>query len=83
MVTATPRAWAIASPRCRGASVVKKYQVYSVAPDGGIVGHQLIRAYCDEEAIAAVRSMQRQLNTEIWYVDRRIGRVPGVPRLSG
>ena len=78
-----PPTCAIALLHCRGASGVKKYQVYSVAPDGGIVAHRFIHAYCDEDAIAAVRSMQRQFNTEIWHVDRRVGRVPGMPRLSG
>ena len=49
-----PPTCAIALLHCRGASGVKKYQVYSVAPDGGIVAHRFIHAYCDEDAIAAV-----------------------------
>jgi hypothetical protein len=61
---------------------VKEYQVYSIDPNGRICGDRMIEAASDEEAIFAVRSMQRQLNTEIWHKDRRICRVPGVPRLN-
>jgi hypothetical protein len=61
---------------------VREYQIYSIDPEGRITGNRIIEALSDEEAIFAVRSMQRQFNTEVWQHDRRIGRVPGVARLS-
>jgi hypothetical protein len=36
----------------------------------------VIEAVSDEEAVWAVKSMQRPLNTEVWYRDRRVGRIP-------
>jgi len=36
-----------------------------------------VTAADDDDAIFAVRSMQRPDNTEIWLHDRRIARVPG------
>jgi hypothetical protein len=61
---------------------VRQYQIYSIDQNGMITGNREIEAENDDEAIFAVRSMQRPLNTEVWYSDRRIGRIPGVPRLS-
>lgn len=56
------------------------YQVYSLDDKGGICGDRLIEADNDDEAIWAVRSMQRELDTEIWDRDRRIARVPAFRR---
>ena len=55
---------------------MKTYRVYSIAQNGRICGDRTIDAKNDEEAVFAVRSMQRDLNTEIWDRDRRIARVP-------
>ena len=52
------------------------YSVYSVDPDGSISGQRRIDASSDEEAVYAVRSMQRPLETEIWRRDLRIATVP-------
>ena len=57
--------------------IVKQYQIYSIDERGTIVGNRVIEAEGDEEAVFAVRSMQRPHNTEVWYRDRRVGRVPG------
>jgi hypothetical protein len=58
---------------------VRQYQVYSIEPDGRISGNRVIEAASDDEAVFAVRSMQRQLTTEVWHGDRRVGRIPGAP----
>jgi hypothetical protein len=55
---------------------MKTYRVYSIDQNGRICGDRTIDATNDEEAVFAVRSMQRDLNTEIWDRDRRIARVP-------
>jgi hypothetical protein len=54
---------------------MKKYQIYSVDPNGAISGDRMIEAKNDDEAIFAVRSMQRALDTEVWEADRRVARV--------
>ena len=54
-----------------------KYLIYSIDPEGRISGDRLIHAEGDSEAILAVRSMRRPLNTEIWRGDRRVGRIAG------
>jgi len=54
---------------------MKEYQVYSIDENGGIAGNRVIQAESDEEAIFAVRSMQRPLETQVWNRDRRIGRI--------
>ena len=54
---------------------MKEYRVYSIDECGRITGDRMIGALSDDEAIFAVRSMQRPLITEVWYRDRRIGRV--------
>lgn len=59
-----------------------EYQIYSVDPEGRIVGNRVIEAATDEEAIYAVKSMQRQVATEIWCRDRRIARVAALPRVA-
>ena len=64
-----------------GAAPVQ-YQIYSIDPEGRISGNRTIHAAGDNEAILAVRSMQRALNTEIWRGDRRVGRIAGVRRLA-
>jgi hypothetical protein len=55
---------------------MKEYQIYSIDENGVISGNRVIEAQSDEEAVFAVRSMQRPQNTEVWYRDRRVGRVP-------
>jgi hypothetical protein len=55
---------------------MKSYQVYSVDPQGGICGDRTLQAENDDEAIFAVRSMGRQLETQIWDRDRRVARIP-------
>lgn len=57
-----------------------QYRVYSVDGEGAIVGDRFIDAANDEEAIFAVRSMQRPLPCEIWQRDRRIAKVPPFKR---
>jgi hypothetical protein len=57
---------------------MKQYQVYSVDEDGRISGNRTIEAEDDKEAVFAVRSMQRPLNTEIWDRDRRVARIAPV-----
>ncbi len=52
-----------------------EYRVYSVDECGRITGDRTIEAPSDEEAVFAVRSMQRPLVTEVWFRDRRIGRI--------
>jgi len=64
-----------------GASPVQ-YQIFSIDPEGRVSGNRTIDAAGDNEAILAVRSMQRPLNTEIWRGDRRVGRIAGVRRLE-
>lgn len=54
-----------------------KYRVYSVNSNGQIHGDRFVNASDDEDAIFAVKSMQRPDNTEIWLQDRRIARIPG------
>ncbi|HEX3677741.1 MAG TPA: hypothetical protein VHU79_10185 [Sphingomicrobium sp.] len=58
---------------------MKTYHVYSVDERGSISGNRTIEAANDDEAVFAVRSMQRPLATEIWDRDRRVARVPGHP----
>jgi hypothetical protein len=53
------------------------YRVYSIDRNGRIHGDRAVTAADDDDAIFAVRSMQRPDNTEIWLHDRRIARVPG------
>ena len=60
-----------------------QYQVYSIDPEGRITGNRVIEAANDDEAIFAVRSMKRQLDTEVWRRDQRLARIPGTPRLAG
>jgi hypothetical protein len=55
---------------------MRSYSVYSVDEHGSISGQRTLDAVSDEEAIFAVRSMQRPLETEIWDRDRRIATVP-------
>ena len=59
---------------------MKEYQIYSIDERGAIVDNRVIEAQNDDEAIFAVRSMQRHYPTEVWYRDRRIGKVPGYAR---
>jgi len=61
---------------------VQEYQVYSIDPEGRITDNRVIEAANDDEAVFAVRSMKRQLDTEVWRRDRRLARVPGVPHLA-
>lgn len=56
---------------------MREYQIYSIDEGGRITGNRTIEAVSDEEAVFAVKSMQRPLNTEVWYRDRRVGRIPG------
>ena len=53
------------------------YTVYSVDEEGSISGQRTLDAAGDDEAIFAVRSMQRPVETEIWHRDRRIATIPG------
>jgi hypothetical protein len=55
---------------------MREYQIYSIDSAGVIVGNRMIEAESDDEAVYAVRSMQRPNVTEVWYRDRRVGRVP-------
>ena len=55
---------------------MREYEVYSIDGGGRITGNRTIEAADDAEALFAVRSMQRPLQTEVWFRDRRIGRVP-------
>jgi len=55
---------------------MREYQIYSIDSAGVIVGNRVIEAESDDEAVYAVRSMQRPNVTEVWYRDRRVGRVP-------
>ena len=56
---------------------MKTYHVYSVDEHGSISGNRTIEAANDDEAVFAVRSMQRLLETEVWDRDRRVARIPG------
>jgi len=40
----------------------------------------MLQAENDDEVIFAVRSMGRQLETQIWDRDRRVARIPPVER---
>jgi hypothetical protein len=51
--------------------------VYSVSATGQIHGDRFVSASDDDDAIFAVRSMQRSDDTEIWLQDRRVAKVPG------
>ena len=53
-----------------------RYNVYSIDEHGAISGERMIDAASDDEAIFAVRSMQRPIETQIWNRDRRIATVP-------
>ena len=55
---------------------MREYQIYSIDDRGSIVGNRVIEAKDDDEAVFAVRSMQRPYQTEVWHRDRRIGRIP-------
>jgi hypothetical protein len=55
---------------------MKSYHVYSVDERGSICGDRTLEARDDNEAIFAVRSMGRQLETQIWDRDRRVARIP-------
>ena len=55
---------------------MKNYHVYSVDERGSICGDRTLEARDDDEAIFAVRSMGRQLETQIWDRDRRVARIP-------
>jgi hypothetical protein len=55
---------------------VKKYQIYSITEGGSITGDRVIEAASDDEAVFAVKAMQRPHHTEIWYHDRRIAKIP-------
>jgi hypothetical protein len=59
---------------------MKNYQVYSIDEGGVVTGNRVIEAASDDEAIFAVRSMQRPHYTEVWYGDRRVARVPARPQ---
>lgn len=59
---------------------MKSYQVYSVDSQGSICGDRMLQAENDDEVIFAVRSMGRQLETQIWDRDRRVARIPPVER---
>jgi hypothetical protein len=59
-----------------GDRMMKTYRVYSLLGNGSITGEREIDAASDDEAVFAVRAMQRDLVTEIWQRDRRIARVP-------
>jgi hypothetical protein len=61
---------------------VKKYQVYSITEDGAVIGNREIEATSDDEAVYAVRAMQRPHHTEIWHRDRRVAKVAPHSRLS-
>jgi hypothetical protein len=52
------------------------YSVYSVDEHGSISGQRTIDAINDDDAIFAVRAMQRPLETQIWKGDRRIATIP-------
>jgi hypothetical protein len=52
------------------------YSVYSIDKDGSISGERTIDAVNDDDAIFAVRAMQRPLESQIWNRDRRIATVP-------
>jgi len=54
---------------------VARYNVYSIDDHGAISGERTIDAVSDDEAIFAVRSMQRPLETQIWVGDRRIATI--------
>ena len=54
-----------------------KYRVYSVDMNGRIHGDRFVNAADDEDAVFAVKSMQRADQTEIWRQDRRIAKIPG------
>lgn len=54
-----------------------KYRVYSVSSNGQIHGDRSLNAADDNDAIFAVKSMQRPDDTEIWLLDRRIAKIPG------
>lgn len=60
-----------------------RYSVYSVDEHGSISGQRTLDAVGDDEAIFAVRSMQRPLETQIWDGDRRIARIPPHGRDDG
>ena len=55
---------------------MKSYHVYSVDERGSLFGDRTLEARNDDEAIFAVRSMGRQLETQIWDRDRRVARIP-------
>jgi hypothetical protein len=55
---------------------MKHYRVYSIDDHGRITGDRTIDAQNDDEAVFAVRSMQRPLNTEVWDHDRRVAKIP-------
>jgi hypothetical protein len=55
---------------------MREYQVYSIDQNGAIIGNRMIEAENDEDAVISVRSMQRPHRTEVWYRDRRVGRIP-------
>jgi hypothetical protein len=60
---------------------VKTYQIYSVDRNGAILGDRTIEAENHQEAVFAVRSMQRTLDTQIWHLDHRVATVPGKPAI--
>jgi hypothetical protein len=61
--------------------MMPSYSVYSVDEDGSISGQRTLDAVSDDEAIFAVRSMKRPIETQIWHRDRRIATIPPYRRL--
>lgn len=59
---------------------MRKYRIYSVEDGGRISGEREIEAENDDDAVFAVRSMQRPLMTEVWDRDLRIARIPAFTR---
>ena len=50
---------------------MRRYQIYSIDEHGGISGDRTIEAGDDNEAVFTVRSMQRPLETQVWFVELR------------
>lgn len=59
-----------------GSAAMKAYQVYSIDENGAVTDDRLIEAESDIEALFAARALQRPRDTEVWYRDRRVGKIP-------
>jgi hypothetical protein len=59
---------------------MREYRIFTIGPDGHFAGVPKIAKFSnDNEAIEKAISMVNGADIEIWNLERRIMRLPGVP----